>query len=115
MGDNFRQPKIDFAASGGERMKRSNEITLGEAIRQFIETYRFADKLRHTQLIDSWETIVGTMIARHTTRLYIKQRTLYVVLDSPVIRNELLYARNKLVKLLNKEAGGQVIDEIVLL
>ncbi len=113
MGDSVGLSKIAFTKISG--MRRSNEVTLGQAIRQFIEAYRFTDKLRHTQVTASWEAVVGTTIARRTTNLYIKNRTLFVVLDSPVIRNELSYARSKLVKLLNKEAGEKVIDDIVLM
>lgn len=96
-------------------IKKPNEVYVGEAIREMIEYYNLEGKLHEARIIGSWESIVGTMIARHTTNLYIKRRKLHVVLDSSVIRNELSFARNKIVKLLNKEAGAAVIDEVVLL
>jgi hypothetical protein len=55
------------------------------------------------------------MIARETTHLYIKNRILYVKLNSPALRQELGYARAKLIKLLNKAAGSEVIGDIAFL
>lgn len=96
-------------------IKKPNEVYVGEAIREMIDYYNLEGKLHEARIIGSWESIVGSMIARHTTNLYIKRRKLHVVLDSSVIRNELSFARSKIVKLLNKEAGAAVIDEVVLL
>lgn len=94
---------------------KSNEVKLGEAIREMVEHYKLSKKLYQARIIGAWEPTVGTMIARHTTNLYIRRRKLYVVIDSPAIKNELTYSRSKLVEMLNNEAGENVIDEIVFL
>lgn len=96
-------------------IKKPNEIYVGDAIREMIDFYHLEGKLQEARIIGAWEGVVGTIIARHTTNLYIKRRKLHVVLDSSVIRNELSFARSKILKLLNKEAGSLVIDEVVLL
>lgn len=96
-------------------IKKSNETTLGEAIQQFIDSYRMDDKLREVSIINAWEPVVGKMIASHTTKLYVKNKKLYVKMDSSVIVNELKYARKKIMISLNKEAGQDVIVDIVFL
>jgi predicted nucleic acid-binding Zn ribbon protein len=96
-------------------IKKPNEVFLGEAIRELVDLYNLKGKLGEASILAAWEKIVGTMFARHTSNLYIKRRKLYVVIDSAAIRNELSYARSKLVKLLNEEAGENVIDEVVLM
>ena len=55
------------------------------------------------------------MIARDTTHLYIKHKTLYVKLNSPALREELGYAKSKLIKSLNKAAGVEVIEDIAFI
>jgi predicted nucleic acid-binding Zn ribbon protein len=91
----------------------SNEKTLAEAINELISSYRMDDKLKEARLIESWESIVGKMIARHTIHLRIHKKTLYVEVDSAALRNELTYAREKIKKALNKKAGEPLINEIV--
>ena len=96
-------------------MKKSNESTLGQAIQQFIDSYRMDDKLREVSIINAWELVVGKMIASHTTKLYVKNKKLHIKMDSSVIVNELKYARKKIVTALNKEAKQTVIEDIVFL
>ncbi|MBE0661224.1 MAG: DUF721 domain-containing protein [Bacteroidales bacterium] len=95
--------------------KKPNEIYLGDAIKEMVDFYNLRGKLGEANVMSAWEKMVGTMIAKHTTDIYIKRRKLYIVLDSSVIRNELSYAKSRLIKMLNDEAGNEVIDEIIFL
>lgn len=90
----------------------TNNQSLKDVIEELINTYRIGDKLNQTNVISLWDSVVGKMIARDTTHLYIKHRILYVKLNSPALREELGYARTKLIKSLNKAAGDEVIDDI---
>ncbi len=94
-------------------MKKNNEISLGDAIKQVLKGLRLDEKLEEVNVMNSWEKVVGPMINRHTTKLFIRNKILYVNLDSAPLRNELMLARNKIVKALNKEAGKNVIEDIV--
>jgi len=94
-------------------IKKSNEQSLGEAIKELIEAYKIGSKLNEAKMIGSWGKIVGPMIAKHTVRVNVNKRILYVELDSAALRSELTYAREKIRKMLNKEAGEELIDGIV--
>lgn len=94
-------------------MSRSNEILIKEAIRQLLERYQLAGKINELNLIASWEKIVGSLITKHTKKLRIYNKILFVEVDSAALRSELTYARSKLMKQLNKEAGAEVITDIV--
>ena len=96
-------------------MKKSNEQTLGEAIRELINAYRMKGKLDEVKLIGSWEKVTGKLIMKYTRDIYIKNRKLYIRIDSPALKNELMYSRSQMVDSLNREAGSTVIDEIVFL
>jgi len=95
-------------------VKRSNDQSLGDAIKEFLQAYRLEDKLNETRLIASWPKVMGKLIANHTTDLYIKNKILFVKLDSAALRSELSYAKEKIVKALNKEANVDVIEDLVL-
>ncbi|MBC8321887.1 MAG: DUF721 domain-containing protein [Bacteroidetes bacterium] len=94
-------------------MNDNNEHTLKDLLQQLFDAYGWTEKMDGIRIVNSWEKIVGGIIARHTTNLYVKNRNLYVTLDSSVLRNELYMERSKLVKKLNNETGKKVIDEIV--
>lgn len=96
-------------------MRRRNEQTLGEAIREMIQTFGLEQKLAETKLLASWEKTMGKTIAKHTTRIYINKKKLYVHLNSSVLREEMSYAKEKIVKMMNEAAGSEVIEEVALL
>lgn len=95
-------------------MKKSNETSVGDAIRQFLKDNRLEDKLNETRLISAWETVTGALVARHTEKLQIRNRKLYVKVDSASLRQEIDYQRTKLRIELNQVAGAEVIDEIIV-
>jgi len=95
-------------------MPRSNDQSLGDAIRQFLHSYHLEDKLNETKVIQSWGKIVGPMVEKHTHGLYIRNRILFVTVDSAALRQELSYSRSRLVVALNEEVKTNAIEEIVL-
>lgn len=95
-------------------MKRSHTQSLGEIIREILKDSVTGRKLREVQLIGAWEEVVGKTVAKRTKNLYIRNRKLYVELTSSVVRNELMMIRTSLVGALNKKAGEDLIEEIVL-
>jgi len=95
-------------------MRRSKTISLAEAVNDYIKEMNLGGKLSEIAVINSWEEIVGKAISSRTTKIFIKDGTLYVHLNSSVVRNELLMLRETLREKLNKNAGSQVIKDIVL-
>jgi len=87
---------------------------LGEVIREFLEAYGLDDKWREKKALHAWKILFGGLVAHHTTDLYIRNRVLYIKLDSPSLRHELNYAREKIVKAVNEEAGIPIIDDVVV-
>lgn len=56
---------------------------------------------------------MGHHIAKYTQKVSLKKKVLYVDLTSSVMRNELILAREKIIKMINKEMGSQVVDDVV--
>ena len=95
-------------------IRKSNEKPLKAAIEEFLDTFRLRDKLNQARVIQAWEKVVGEMVARNTSQMHIRNKVLFVKVNSAALRNELLFARSKIINALNKEAGATVIEDIVL-
>ncbi|MDA3892384.1 MAG: DUF721 domain-containing protein [Salinivirgaceae bacterium] len=95
-------------------MKRSNTQPLKQVIHEYVEALKMKGKLREVSLVSKWERLMGGTISRATREIYIKDRILYVYLNSSVVRNELLNIKEPLIERLNQEAHSSVIDDIVL-
>lgn len=95
-------------------MSKKEEKPLKDLVNQMLRAYGLGDRLDEMSLVKSWEEIVGKMIAKHTSEIYFKSGTLYVHLDSAPLRQELSYAKTKLIEQLNEKAGKQMVKEIHL-
>ncbi|NQU34637.1 MAG: DUF721 domain-containing protein [Bacteroidetes bacterium] len=94
-------------------INRNNDKELKEVLEQLFKAYGWTEKMDGIKIINSWDKVVGGIIANHTTNLYVKNKILYVKLDSSVLRNELYMERTNLANKLNDEIGKKVINEIV--
>jgi hypothetical protein len=97
-------------------MKRINTQPIGNVLDEFFEQNpNLADKLAETRLMDSWNVVLGPSVSRYTNNMYIRNRMLYVKLTSSVLKSELMLCREQLIKNLNKKAGRNVIDNLILI
>jgi predicted nucleic acid-binding Zn ribbon protein len=94
-------------------MSQSNEQSIGDVIREFLHAYDLEDQMNETRLIHSWEKVAGKLVARHTQNLHIRNKVLFVKIDSPALKNELNYSRGKILEMLNKAVKSKVIEDIV--
>ena len=94
-------------------MSKSNEQSIKDAIGFFLKTSRLSEKLAQQKIIDGWEKIMGKLIANHTSQVSIHSKKLFVSVNSAPLKQELFYSRENIIKMLNEEAGENVISEIV--
>ena len=96
-------------------MSRTNDKTLKEAMEQMLKVYRLKGKYDETFAIASWEEVVGKAVANRTKEIFIRDKKLFVRLESSVVKNELKMMRTKIIANLNEKAGAEVIQEIIFL
>jgi predicted nucleic acid-binding Zn ribbon protein len=95
--------------------RKSNEQTLGAAIEHFLGSKKLIQRYREIGLLRDWESVMGPAIAKHTTEINIRNKILYVRLDSAVLKQELSMAREQLVRKLNEESGHDIINNVKFL
>ncbi len=95
--------------------RRSQATPLKDAIESFLRTYDLKTKFNETYLIAFWERMMGSTIASRTKEIYVKNRILYLKIESSPLRQELFMAKTKLIDLINKDVGDSVVDDIVFL
>jgi len=90
------------------------EYSLKDSIKAFIKANNLEEKIMQVRVKVSWEKLVSKVIADHTTKIYLKNKKLYVSFDSSVIKEELAYAKSKMIQNLNEELGETVVEEIII-
>ena len=96
-------------------MKRDeNSEPLKAVIGRLLKAYGHEEKYLERQVEAEWKNMLGEVIARKTTSIFLKEGILTVSLQSSIIRDELSFAREKLIKDLNTKLGQELITEIRL-
>jgi len=94
---------------------RGNDITIKEAIEKMLDVYKLRRKFDETALIAAWPELMGQAIANRTKQLYIRDKKLFVSVESSVIKHELLLMRSQIIGRMNEYVGQVVIEELVIL
>lgn len=93
-------------------MITSNEHSLKELINELLKEYHLSDKVYEIKAKEIWPKVVGKLIVRHTKAMYYRNKKLYVTLDNAALKEEMHYAKEKLIKQINKQAGEIIVEEI---
>ena len=89
--------------------------TVKDAIGQLLKAYQLQTRFNETYLEAFWGRMMGPTIASRTNRLYVRDRKLYIEIASAPLRNELVNAKQKLIQLVNKDMGTDVIEDVIFI
>ena len=90
-------------------MKKINEV-----VKSFIKQNNLESGIDAVKIDKIWEKLLGKNIKSYTNSLELSNRKLYVKLNSSVLREELNYGKEEIVKMLNEELKKECIEEITL-
>lgn len=94
--------------------KKKDEIqSVGQAIRDLLNTYRLNNKYDEATVVGSWERLVGKPIASRTRKVSMRNSVLFVEFDSPAMRQDFLLHKTQVLEIFKKEFGEGVITDIV--
>ena len=96
-------------------MGRTNDKSIKDAIEQMLKVYKLKRKFDETSLVVAWPEMMGNAIANRTKDIFIRDRKLFIRIESAVIKNELVMMRSNIIEKMNERIGGSVIDEIIFL
>jgi predicted nucleic acid-binding Zn ribbon protein len=96
-------------------MKRHNEQSLGESLKQYLIENRLKGKTDEYKLLSKWDSIVGGFIAKHTDKVFTQGKKLFVQVSSSAVKHELMMSREKVIELVNAEMGDNFVNDLVLI
>lgn len=94
--------------------RKSNSANMKTLIDKLIRSYGLESKMQELDVMSEWENIVGKMIARHTKDIQIKNKILYITLDSAPLKQELLMNRTRIIELVNEKSGKQLVEDVFI-
>ncbi|GAA4776101.1 MULTISPECIES: DUF721 domain-containing protein [Flavobacterium] len=92
----------------------SNESSISDVLKEIIEVNKLDKGLNQISVADAWKNLMGNGVNNYTRNVLLKGSTLYVELTSSVLREELSYGKDKIIKMINEELKREVVKEVVL-
>lgn len=95
--------------------KRDDDsFLIGDVLKQFIQKNKLEKGLDAVDVKQAWINLMGAGVNNYTQEVTLKNGVLYVWLTSAVLREELLYGKQKIIKMMNEEVGKIVVNDLVL-
>lgn len=92
----------------------NDHLSISEALQEFVADNRLQKGLDKVHVRDVWNSQMGPAIEKYTTAIKLDRETLYVQLSSSVLREELSYGKDKIISMLNKELGRELVKKLIL-
>ncbi|TXD49041.1 DUF721 domain-containing protein [Polaribacter sp. IC073] len=95
--------------------KRENDsFSIEDLMQLFIKENNLTKGMQKLKIEETWTKMMGQGVATHTTSVKLQNKTLVIHLTSSVLREELSYGKEKIVKMMNEEIGEEVISKLLL-
>jgi predicted nucleic acid-binding Zn ribbon protein len=95
-----------------ERKRTSNETPLKDLIDKLMKAYQLDGKLNEMTVLEAWPEMMGIAVANRTVDLKIRNKTLYITMDSSVMRDELAHGKSIILHRVNEKAGYEMITDV---
>ncbi len=96
-------------------MKRNYKLKpIKNIIESFVEQASISDGIFNIKIQKAWENAVEKKILDYTKEIYVKGDILYIKVSNPILKQEILYSRQKVINLINEELEKDLIKKIVL-
>lgn len=92
----------------------NDHISISEVLQEFVEDNKLQKGLDKVHVREVWNSQMGPAIEKYTTAIKLDRDVLYIQLSSSVLREELSYGKEKIIKMLNEELGRDLVKKLVL-
>ena len=95
--------------------KRQNEFhSIQDLMKDVIKENKLTKGMHQLSVTEAWAKLMGQGVVSYTNKIELQRTTLIVGLKSSVLREELSYGKEKIIKMMNEELGETLISKLIL-
>jgi len=91
-----------------------NNTEIKDLVNIFLKKNKLEKGLLDLEVKKVWFELMDNGIANYTLDVNLRNKTLYIKLSSPALKQELSYGKQKLMDLINKKFDKEIVQKIVL-
>jgi hypothetical protein len=92
----------------------NNESSISDILKEIIQVNKLQPGIDQISVKEAWVSLMGNGVNSYTKNVVLKGSTLYVELNSAVLREELNYGKDKIIKMINEELRRDIVTAVVL-
>lgn len=94
--------------------RQKDQQKIDDLLKSFVKENKLEKGLDQVNVEAAWSDLMGNGVNNYTNSVKLHKDTLYVELSSSVLREELSYGKDKIIKILNEELKKELIAKLIL-
>ncbi|MBS9767722.1 MAG: DUF721 domain-containing protein [Flavobacteriaceae bacterium] len=94
-------------------MRRTNAEKIDTIVSRIMQNIAKQGDNCHHLVIAEWKQMLGVTVKNATRKIYIKDKKLFVHLDSPVIKQEIICLKAKILQHMNNKYPKAELKDII--
>lgn len=94
-------------------LRKNSTQSITDVLGEIMNERKIRKGIMENRAVAYWEQVMGKSVARLTTNVYFKYGTLYISLNSSVVRGELIMMKDKIINNMNEAIGSNTVRNIV--
>jgi hypothetical protein len=95
--------------------RKTNDDKIGNILLKMMEHYGLKAKFNEVRIKNYWKEQMGQTVADYTSNIYVKNNVLFIQISAASLRQELSFAKSKILKMMNEYLGEDFIHEVIIL
>lgn len=91
-----------------------SELSIQEAMQQFLEQSKLKQRVRALEIKDVWEDLMGKTIAKYTEDIKLVNQQLIITTSMAPLKQELIFQREKIRNRINELFNEHAVKEVII-
>ena len=91
-----------------------SEVSIQEAMKQFLEQSKLKQRVRALEIKDVWEDLMGKTIAKYTEDIKPINQQLIITTSMAPLKQELIFQREKIRNRINELFNEHAVKEVII-
>lgn len=110
MNQNRKYFEEDYIKPRG--LSEASEQPIINVMERFLSSLGVPTDFNEKEIIKVWQELTGDLINKLTKRIYVYDKVLFVYVNAPALRSELMMIRTSLCEKINSRFGKTVLKSI---
>ena len=94
--------------------RHNDQHKINDLLKSFVKENKLEKGLDKVNVEAVWRSLMGNGVNNYTNSVKLHKDTLYVELSSSVLREELSYGKDKIIKMINEGLKKELITKLIL-